>query len=184
MKKPRIFGAVCTLLMSAALLMSGASNASTVFAPLDGDVNFLNTTIDFSGGTTLVAMFNVGGLGSTNNTLVLGASLPASVAVFSPVSGGNYQVDSKVNVSDSSSFDNMTLLGTDNFILGLSNDSGSTWVADTGATSRGGSFYDVHFANGDILQVDVRVVPVPAAVWLFGSGLIGLAGMARRKKTA
>ncbi len=28
----------------------------------------------------------------------------------------------------------------------------------------------------------VNVVPVPAAVWLFGSGLIGLAGLARRKK--
>jgi hypothetical protein len=28
------------------------------------------------------------------------------------------------------------------------------------------------------------VVPVPAAVWLFGSGLLGLVGMARRKKTA
>jgi len=28
----------------------------------------------------------------------------------------------------------------------------------------------------------VRVVPIPAAVWLFGSGLIGLAGFARRKK--
>jgi hypothetical protein len=27
----------------------------------------------------------------------------------------------------------------------------------------------------------VRVVPVPAAVWLFGSGLIGLIGVARRK---
>jgi len=27
-------------------------------------------------------------------------------------------------------------------------------------------------------------VPVPAAVWLFGSGLLGLIGMARRKKTA
>ena len=26
-------------------------------------------------------------------------------------------------------------------------------------------------------------IPVPAAVWLFGSGLIGLAGMARRKKS-
>lgn len=25
-------------------------------------------------------------------------------------------------------------------------------------------------------------VPVPAAVWLFGSGLIGLVGVARRKK--
>ena len=28
------------------------------------------------------------------------------------------------------------------------------------------------------------VVPVPAAVWLFGSGLLGLFGMARRKKAA
>jgi len=29
---------------------------------------------------------------------------------------------------------------------------------------------------------DVSAVPVPAAVWLFGSGLIGLAGFTRRKK--
>lgn len=28
----------------------------------------------------------------------------------------------------------------------------------------------------------VQVVPVPAAIWLFGSGLIGLIGIARRKK--
>lgn len=30
---------------------------------------------------------------------------------------------------------------------------------------------------------DVSAVPVPAAVWLFGSGLLGLIGVARRKKT-
>lgn len=29
-----------------------------------------------------------------------------------------------------------------------------------------------------------EVVPVPAAVWLFGSGLLGLVGIARRKKSA
>jgi len=29
---------------------------------------------------------------------------------------------------------------------------------------------------------DVSAVPVPAALWLFGSGLIGLVGLARRKK--
>ena len=29
---------------------------------------------------------------------------------------------------------------------------------------------------------DVSAIPVPAAVWLFGSGLIGLVGLARRKK--
>jgi len=31
--------------------------------------------------------------------------------------------------------------------------------------------------------VRTSVVPVPAAVWLFGSGLLGLIGVARRKKT-
>ena len=29
----------------------------------------------------------------------------------------------------------------------------------------------------------VAVVPIPAAVWLFGSGLLGLIGLARRKRT-
>jgi len=28
---------------------------------------------------------------------------------------------------------------------------------------------------------DVSAVPVPAAMWLFGSGLLGLIGVARRK---
>ncbi len=32
------------------------------------------------------------------------------------------------------------------------------------------------------LRVELTAVPVPAAVWLFGSGLIGLVGVARRKK--
>ena len=31
---------------------------------------------------------------------------------------------------------------------------------------------------------DVAAVPVPAAVWLFGSGLVGLFGVARRKRQA
>ena len=38
-------------------------------------------------------------------------------------------------------------------------------------------------STGDGLQSDwVAAVPVPAAVWLFGSGLLGLIGVARRKK--
>ncbi|MGB7934539.1 MAG: PEP-CTERM sorting domain-containing protein [Gammaproteobacteria bacterium] len=30
---------------------------------------------------------------------------------------------------------------------------------------------------------DVSAIPVPATVWLFGSGLLGLIGISRRKKT-
>lgn len=34
-----------------------------------------------------------------------------------------------------------------------------------------------------ISSMEVSAVPVPAAVWLFGSGLLGLAGLARRKQS-
>jgi hypothetical protein len=33
-----------------------------------------------------------------------------------------------------------------------------------------------------MIRVDFSPVPVPAALWLFGSGLLGLVGIARRKK--
>ena len=35
--------------------------------------------------------------------------------------------------------------------------------------------------NPDYINGSVSIVPVPAAVWLFGSGLLGLLGFARRK---
>ena len=46
------------------------------------------------------------------------------------------------------------------------------------------SYASANGAGGEVWfdNVSVSAVPVPAAVWLFGSGLIGLAGFARRKK--
>ena len=39
--------------------------------------------------------------------------------------------------------------------------------------------------NGNLVLIaDLSAVPVPGAVWLFGSGLVGLMGAARRKKVA
>lgn len=38
-------------------------------------------------------------------------------------------------------------------------------------------------ANG-AMRIDVTNVPLPAAVWIFGSGLLGLVGIARIKKSA
>ena len=51
----------------------------------------------------------------------------------------------------------------------------------------GGGFQDVNskdynFYGWAVRAGDVGAVPVPAAVWLFGSGLIGLLGLARRKR--
>ena len=39
------------------------------------------------------------------------------------------------------------------------------------------------FTGSSLIAKAGPVVPVPAAVWLFGSGLIGLIGVARRKKS-
>ena len=45
------------------------------------------------------------------------------------------------------------------------------------APAGGSGYFDSISAN------QVSAVPVPAAVWLFGSGLLGLVGVARRKKS-
>ena len=88
----------------------------------------------------------------------------------------------------------LTLLGGD----GSVNDSGLTYDSDLNL------YWDIDFSgnlfsydpdtltrtvhltglgNFDGLTYATSIVPVPAAVWLFGSGLIGLIGIARRKKS-
>ncbi len=62
---------------------------------------------------------------------------------------------------------------------------GDTYVLDytaivpqADASNFGGVLFQLH------LEGTVAAVPVPAAVWLFGSGLLGLAGVARRRKAS
>ena len=43
--------------------------------------------------------------------------------------------------------------------------------------------FSLDFSNATVVE-SPAAVPVPAAVWLFGSGLVGLAGIARRRKAA
>ncbi len=45
----------------------------------------------------------------------------------------------------------------------------------------GNGFKDQPFISGSISPA-VSSIPAPAAVWLFGSGIVGLVGLARRKK--
>ena len=71
-------------------------------------------------------------------------------------------------------------LGTDMRVTGhsVSVSPSSTISGDTETTAvRSTDFGHISYAAWE-----VSAVPVPAAIWLFGSGLIGLVGFARRKK--
>ncbi|MEA2093077.1 MAG: hypothetical protein U9P11_00765, partial [Pseudomonadota bacterium] len=67
-------------------------------------------------------------------------------------------------------------------------DGSVTGAIDAGSPYSLTIFADViHTDAGQISSFDAHLipaVPVPPAVWLFGSGLLGLVGIARRKKAA
>jgi hypothetical protein len=165
----------CAMLAGSLLLLPVPVQAATVFAPTDGDVNFLFS--NFGAGTTL-AMFD------DSDQNYLGASLtvtlPSTIGVFGPVNGNNDYL------ATNSLSDTLTLTGSNHFILGLSLDGGANWMADSSVTSVGANAYMVTFdIYGSVLQVDVTVVPavpLPAAAWLFASGLLGLVGVARKAR--
>ncbi len=67
--------------------------------------------------------------------------------------------------------------------LGTSSCSGSTNLLSV--TAYDGNPFALDFNNITNLNgfsIEVSAIPVPAAIWLFGSGLIGLIGIARSKK--
>lgn len=154
--------------------------ATTVFAPNinpDGtyeDVNFFYVSVP--------AGFTLGFFDATDTafTTPLFVGTGDAVAV-SPSTPGSGPYTATNTVSSSS----ISLGSTADFILGMNN--GSTWLGDAGATplNLGGTAYSVSFVTspGTVLSVDLVLaqVPVPAAIWLFGSGLLGLVGVARRR---
>ena len=78
-------------------------------------------------------------------------------------------------------------------ITGVTGDTIGSYAMGSGLKPAAIEFFAAHIGGFDTTNgvtsaqfagsTPVPAVPVPAAVWLFGSGLIGLAGVARRKKS-
>lgn len=75
-------------------------------------------------------------------------------------------------------------LQSDNYWSGTQNNSSFAWRFNFAAGVQDVNGKVVNHLAWAVHAGDVSAVPIPAAVWLFGSGLLGLMGIAKHKKAA
>ena len=173
------------------VLVSGLSASSAIAAiAFEPEVNLDNTfeNVDFfynlDANVYQLAMFS-----SADLTLSSLAIDDGQQVGFSPNTVGSPAPFTATNIDTSAFLGGLLggpVTGNPQFYLGLFD--GTNWLAVDHADARNtaGTAFNVVFAGstpGNILAVDMVIsqIPVPAAVWLFGSGLIGLVGVARRR---
>ncbi len=166
---------------------AGAVQAALVDFTLTGTVG----TADAGNGFGLNINDSITVTGIFDDSVLAGTG--AEGVVFSAVSGNSLNISAGL-VSFTEADDVDYSLGSSptlNFVDGSF--AGFDYAANFGAygffNSTGLSidsgdnnpFPGTKFVTGTWTDYSVSAVPVPAAVWLFGSGLLGLAGVARRK---
>ncbi len=174
------------------MLATSAATATTIWAPTNIDIDFIQ--LDLPGLSTNggnLALFDDSDTGFAN-ALVIGQN--GGQVVFTDNNDGSWNAE-VFNVSNTSG-GSITLSGDNSFSLGM--DWGAGYYGDSNASLLSSpDTYLVVFdgtdaqggrISGNTLAADLGIgtpilaVPVPAAAWLFGAGLIGLVSVARRKK--
>lgn len=92
-----------------------------------------------------------------------------------------------LNVLGAANLNNIAYSGTNGDLLALFNAGTGTQTATfqfTSPTSLTDLFTTSTTTTSTSFSGSINPIPVPPALWLFGSGLLGLVGIARRKKAA
>lgn len=156
-------------------LCAGGSNAdvANVAAILGVNASLVTQIAEVTGSDGTVNGLSISGIGSLNGTWSIADTSITHIAFKSD----GYFILGKVTATngtwDNSDW-NFTLVTCPASIC----TAGPRAYTATDFLNNGGQIAALSNARA------FSVVPVPAAVWLFGSGLLGLVGIARRKKAA
>jgi hypothetical protein len=195
MKKSRLLGVVCASLFAfglststhAAFLIVGETSGNGVSIGSASGPGFTDVAIDFTNLDPVVLVFDTGGY-----------SPEQMVFRFNNLTGLDW-TDFHIEFAGNDPFAEVSFN-----ILDIAPDTDPNYILDVGTNENTGlpdaAWIFFNTPEGSGLSVDAftdgagvaqfslqfqpTVVPVPASLLLFGSGLLGLIGMARRKKTS
>ncbi|MBT8347954.1 MAG: hypothetical protein KJP24_00695 [Sulfurovum sp.] len=170
---------IIRVLLLAVAFLTGNLNAAPVSISgsmfLGGDLEVTTGATDFLG-VTDITLTTVGGNFGTDD-LFVGFATPEGT-------GGSIDLNNLAPVASFITIDGWTLdINTPNIIDQESNLltlNGSGTLTGNGFTPTA-AVWTFSTSSLSSYSLDITAVPVPAAVWLFGSGLLGLIGIARRK---
>ena len=193
MKHEKKLSALAASVVAMSLLLGAnvASAATVTFGSLQGkaigitDLDIGGTLYDVLFDEKVPAVLVYGEFPGTFTFTTSGDAQDAVIAVNAALNGENARIvgedtplDISVNTSFNIAYDSSgpsAVLGLADFQVG-SNPTSDQWV-NSGSGSTSWTAEERTWAT----FTPAAAVPVPAAVWLFGSGLLGLIGIARRK---
>lgn len=157
-------------------LMASTANAASVFEATNMDINIANTSL---GG--IFAIFDNAGDVATAN-----GGTPTDHLLIAEYDRIDVDAIAPATTQMTNGSDVLAITNSNFVFAATTSDGSSGWIIGEGTElgNPGSNIWEISFPEirPELkLVVDIAAVPVPAAVWLFGSGLLGLVGIARRR---